>query len=73
MKCEWRPWRFDRRSVVLLDVLVPDDAQAKRLEAYSAVPLFSSGINQMFVAIGKSTKRGQKKGLFAMQTHAYDR
>jgi hypothetical protein len=40
---------------------------------HSAAPLFSGGIKQMLVAIGKSTKRGQKKGLFAMQTHAYDR
>jgi len=71
--CEWRPWRFDRRSVVLLDVLVPDDAQAKHLEGYSAALLFSGGIKQMFVSVAKSAKRGQKKGLFVMQTHAHDR
>jgi len=64
--CEWRPWRFDRRSVVLLDVLVPDDAQAKHLEVYNASLLFRGCIKQMFVAIGKSAKRGQKKGLFVM-------
>ena len=71
MGCEWRPWRFDRRSVVLLDVLVPDDAQAKHLEGYSAALLFSGGIKEMPAAIGKTTKRGQKIGLFVTQTHAH--
>jgi hypothetical protein len=64
--------RFDRCTVLLSDVLVPDGAQAERLEVYSAALLFSGCIKQMIVAIGKSTKRGQKKGLFAMQTHAHD-
>lgn len=65
--------RFDRHTVLLSDVLVPDGAQAARLEVYSAALLFSGGLKQMLVAIGKSAKRGQKKGLFVMQTHAYDR
>jgi hypothetical protein len=65
--------RFDRCTVLLPDVLVPDGAQAEHLEVYSAALLFSGGIKQMLVAIGKSAKRGQKKGLFVMQTHAYDR
>jgi hypothetical protein len=56
---------------VLPDVLVPDGAQAGRLEVYSAAPLFSGGLKEMLAAIGKSTKRGQKRGLFVMQTHAY--
>jgi hypothetical protein len=60
-------------TVVLPDVLVPDGAQAERLEVYSAALLFSGGIKEMLVAIGKSTKRGQKKALFMMQTQAYDR
>jgi hypothetical protein len=46
------------------DVLVPDGAHA--VGVCSAAPLFSGGIKEMPVAIGKSTKRGQKKGLFAM-------
>jgi hypothetical protein len=65
--------RFDRRPVVLPDVLVPDGAQAERLEVYSAALLFSDDIKETLVAIGKSTKRGQKKGLFVMQTLAHDR
>jgi len=40
---------------------------------YSAALLFSGGIKETLVAIGKSTKRGQKKALFMMQTQAYDR
>ena len=63
--------RFDRCTVVLPDVLVPDGAQAERLEVYSAALLFSGGIKEMLAAIGKSTKRGQKEGLFVMQTHAH--
>jgi hypothetical protein len=31
---------------------------------YSAALLLSGGIKEMLAAIGKSTKRGQKKGLF---------
>ena len=46
------------------DVLVPDGAHA--VEMYNAPPLFSGGIKEFLAAIGKSTKRGQKKGLFAM-------
>ena len=46
------------------DVLVPDGAHA--VEMYNAPPLFSGGIKELLAAIGKSTKRGQKKGLFAM-------
>lgn len=65
--------RFDRCTVLLPDVLVPDGAQARHMEVYSAAMLFSGGIKEMLVAIGKSAKRGQKKGLFVMQTHAYDR
>ncbi len=65
--------RFDRCTVLLPDVLVPDGAQAEHLEVYSAALLFRDCIKQMFAAIGKSAKRGQKKGLFATQTHAYDR
>jgi hypothetical protein len=65
--------RFYRCTVVLSDVLVPDGAQAERLEVYSAALLFSGGIKETLVAIGKSTKRGQKKALFMMQTQAYDR
>jgi len=45
---------------VLPDVLVPDGAQAERLEVYGAALLFSGGIKEMLAAIGKSTKRGQK-------------
>jgi len=56
---------------VLPDVLVPDGAQAERLEVYSAARLFSGGIEEMLAAIGNSTKRGQKEGLFEMQTHAH--
>jgi hypothetical protein len=56
---------------VLPDVLVPDGAQAERLEAHSAALLFSGGIKEMLVAIGKSTKRGQKRGLFVMQANAH--
>jgi hypothetical protein len=43
---------------------VPDGAHA--VEMYNAPPLFSGGIKELLAAIGKSTKRGQKKGLFAM-------
>ncbi|MBP0592058.1 hypothetical protein J8I87_20465 [Paraburkholderia sp. LEh10] len=35
--------------------------------------LFSGGIKAALFAIRKSTKRGQKKGLFAMQTQAHPR
>jgi hypothetical protein len=58
---------------LLPDLLVPDGAQAERLEVYGAALLFSACIKEMLVAISKSTKRGQKKGLFVMQPHAYDR
>jgi hypothetical protein len=47
-------------------------ARRQSLEVYSAVLLFSGDIREMLAAIGKSTKRGQKKGLFVMQTHAHD-
>jgi hypothetical protein len=53
-------WHFDRRTVVMPDVLVPYGAQAECLEDYSAALLFSGGIKETLVAIGKSTKRGQK-------------
>jgi hypothetical protein len=46
-------------------------AQAERLEVYSAAPLFSGSMEEILAAIGKSTKRGQKEGLFVMQTHAH--
>ena len=36
-------------------------------------PVSRGGIKETLVAIGKSTKRGQKRGLFVMQTHAHDR
>ena len=58
---------------MLPDVLVPDGAQAERLEMYGVAPLFSGGIKEILAAIGKSTKRGHKKGLFVMQTHAHHR
>jgi hypothetical protein len=45
---------------------------AERLEVRSVALLFSGDIKATPAAIGKSTKRGQKKGLFAMQTHAHD-
>jgi hypothetical protein len=57
-------------------VLAPDGAgwrAGERLEVYSAALLFSGDIKEKSVAIGKSTKRGQKKGLFVMQTRAHDR
>ncbi|CAE6779416.1 hypothetical protein [Paraburkholderia domus] len=41
-------------------------ARGKRLKIYSAALLFSGGIKEMLAAIGNSTKRGQKKGLFVM-------
>ena len=53
--------------------MVPVGVQAERLELDGAALLVSSGIKEMLVAIAKSTKRGQKKGLSVMQTHAYDR
>jgi hypothetical protein len=53
-------------AVVLPDVLVPHGAQAERREVYSAALLFSGDIKRTPVAIGNSTKRGHKKGLFAM-------
>jgi hypothetical protein len=46
-------------------------AQAERLEVYSAALLFSGSMGGILAAIGKSTKRGQKEGLFVMQTHAH--
>ncbi|SAL42121.1 hypothetical protein AWB69_04252 [Caballeronia udeis] len=42
--------RFDRCTVVLPDVLVPDGAQAEHLEVYSAALLFSGGIKKMLAA-----------------------
>jgi len=50
-----------------------DVAQPKRLDREAAALLFSDGIKNALVPIGKSAKRGQKKGLFVMQTHARDR
>lgn len=47
--------------------------QAEHLEGHSAALLFSGGIKKTLVEIGKSTKRGQKKGLFVRQAHARDR
>jgi hypothetical protein len=44
---------------------------SKRLGMYSAALLFSGGIKEMPAAIGKTTKRGQKIGLFVTQTHAH--
>jgi hypothetical protein len=48
------------------DVLLPHGAQAERREVHSAALLFSGDIKRTLVAIGNSTKRGQKKGLFVM-------
>jgi hypothetical protein len=44
---------------------------SKRLGMDSAPLLFSGGIKEMPPAIGKTTKRGQKIGLFVTQTHAH--
>ncbi|MFL9962446.1 hypothetical protein PQR02_15360 [Paraburkholderia sediminicola] len=45
----------------------------ERLAMYGAALLFSDGIKETRAAIGNSTKRGQKKGLFALRAHAHDR
>jgi hypothetical protein len=42
--------RFDRCTVVLPEVLVPDGAQGERLEVYSAALLFSGDIKKMLAA-----------------------
>jgi hypothetical protein len=57
------------RPVVLPDVLVPDGTRAARVK--NAALLFSGGIKKTLVAIVKSTKRGQKKGLFVTREHAH--
>jgi hypothetical protein len=49
--------------------LVPDGAHAARVK--NAALLFSGGIKKTLVAIVKSTKRGQKKGLFVTREHAH--
>ena len=62
---------FNCCSVAPPDVLVPDGAQAQRAEVYCATLLFSGGI-KILAVIGKSTKRGHKKGLFVTQMSAHD-
>ena len=55
--------RFVRCTVVLQIYWCQ---MAHAVEMYNAPPLFSGDIKELPAAIGKSTKRGQKKGLFAM-------